>query len=53
MIASSIALLQKNPSPSDPEIVQALQGNICRCCAHPRIIAAVQQAAKAMHGSKS
>jgi aerobic-type carbon monoxide dehydrogenase small subunit (CoxS/CutS family) len=53
MIASSVALLQKNPSPSDPEIVQALQGNICRCGAHPRIIAAVQQAAKAMHGSKS
>ena len=48
MIASSVALLQKNPSPSGPEIIQALQGNICRCGVHPRIIAAVQQAAKAM-----
>jgi aerobic-type carbon monoxide dehydrogenase small subunit (CoxS/CutS family) len=30
-----------------------LQGNICRCGTHPRIIAAVQQAAQAMHGAKS
>jgi aerobic-type carbon monoxide dehydrogenase small subunit (CoxS/CutS family) len=49
MIASSVALLQKNRNPSEPEIVQALQGNICRCGSHPRIVAAVQQAAKAMH----
>ena len=53
MIVSSVALLQKNPNPSEPEIVQALQGNICRCGTHPRIVAAVQQAAKAMHGAKS
>jgi len=53
MIASSVALLQKNPNPSAPEIVQALQGNICRCGTHPRIIAAVQQAAKAMRGRTS
>jgi aerobic-type carbon monoxide dehydrogenase small subunit (CoxS/CutS family) len=51
MIVSSVALLQKNPNPNETEIVQALQGNICRCGTHPRIVAAVQQAAKAMHGS--
>ena len=53
MIVSSVALLQKNPNPSEPEIVQALQGNICRCGTHPRIVAAVQQAAKAIPGVKS
>jgi aerobic-type carbon monoxide dehydrogenase small subunit (CoxS/CutS family) len=53
MIVSSVALLQKNPHPSESEIVQALQGNICRCGTHPKIIAAVQQAAKAMHRGKS
>ena len=53
MIVSSIALLQKNQNPSAAEIAQALQGNICRCGTHPRIVAAVQQAAKAMHGAKS
>src|SRR5437588_5031551 len=51
MIVSSIALLQKNPNPSTTEIVQALQGNICRCGTHPRIVAAVEQAARAMHRS--
>jgi isoquinoline 1-oxidoreductase subunit alpha len=52
MIVSSVALLQKNPDPSASEIVQALEGNICRCGAHPRIVAAVLQAAKAIDGSK-
>jgi aerobic-type carbon monoxide dehydrogenase small subunit (CoxS/CutS family) len=52
MIVSSVALLKKNPHPEEAEIVQALQGNICRCGTHPRIVAAVQQAAKAMRGAQ-
>ena len=48
MIISSVALLQQNPNPSPDEITQALQGNICRCGAHPRIVEAVQNAAKAV-----
>ena len=52
MIVSSVALLQRNPDPSASEIVQALEGNLCRCGAHPRIVAAVLQAAKAIDGSK-
>ena len=51
MIVSSVALLQRNPNPSTTEIAQALQGNICRCGTHPRIVAAVEQAARAMHRS--
>ena len=52
MIMSSVGLLQANPNPSQAEIVQFLQGNVCRCGAHPRIIEAVRQAAKMMqeHG---
>ena len=52
MIMSSVGLLQANPNPSQAEIVQFLQGNICRCGTHPRIIEAVRQAAKMMqeHG---
>lgn len=50
MIMSSVGLLSGNPNPSAEEIVQSLQGNICRCGTHPRVIDAVQQAAKAMHG---
>jgi len=48
MILSSVGLLSTNSQPSSEEIVQSLQGNICRCGTHPRIIEAVHQAAKAM-----
>jgi len=52
MIMSSVGLLQTNPNPSRAEIVQFLQGNVCRCGTYPRIIDAVRQAAKMMqeHG---
>jgi len=52
MIMSSVGLLQANANPSTREIVQFLQGNVCRCGTHPRIVDAVHQAAKAMqeHG---
>ena len=52
MIMSSVGLLQTNPNPSQAEIVQFLQGNVCRCGTHPRVIEAVRQAAKTMqeHG---
>lgn len=48
MIMSSVALVQKNSNPTTADIVQSLQGNVCRCGTHPRIVAAVQQAAKVM-----
>lgn len=51
IIMSSVGLLQANGNPSSAEIVQFLQGNICRCGAHPRIIEAIHQAAKARQGS--
>jgi aerobic-type carbon monoxide dehydrogenase small subunit (CoxS/CutS family) len=46
MIVASAGLLGKNPNPSEPEIKQALEGNICRCGTYPRIVAAVRMAAK-------
>src|SRR5215470_5386487 len=48
MIMSSVSLLQANPHPTTEQIVQSLQGNICRCGAHPWIIDAVQRAANKM-----
>ncbi len=45
MILSSVALLRKNAAPSESEIKQALEGNICRCGTYNRIVAAVQKAA--------
>ena len=45
MIMQSVALLRKYPLPSESEIKQQLQGNICRCGAYNRIVTAVQKAA--------
>jgi aerobic-type carbon monoxide dehydrogenase small subunit (CoxS/CutS family) len=46
MIISSVGLLKTNPNPSPADIVQGLQGNMCRCGTHPRIMEAVLNAAK-------
>jgi len=47
MIMSSAALLKQNPQPSVDDIKQALNGNLCRCGSHVRILRAVQRAAEA------
>ncbi len=44
MIMEAYALLLRKPDPTEAEIADALEGNICRCGAYKRIIAAVQQA---------
>lgn len=46
MILSTKALLDSNPEPSDQEIREALQGNLCRCTGYVQIIDAVKMAAK-------
>jgi aerobic-type carbon monoxide dehydrogenase small subunit (CoxS/CutS family) len=46
MIMSSVGLLQSNSNPGTAEIIQFLQGHVCRCGTHPRIVEAVQQAAR-------
>lgn len=45
MIMSAKALFDSNPDPSDEEIREALQGNLCRCTGYVQIIEAVKQAA--------
>ena len=47
-IMSAAALLKNNPRPSDAEIDAAMSGNICRCGTYPRIVDAIQQAAKSI-----
>jgi aerobic-type carbon monoxide dehydrogenase small subunit (CoxS/CutS family) len=46
MIMSAVALLQKNPQPSEAEIINFMDGNVCRCGTYPRIVNAIQKAAK-------
>jgi len=48
ILISAKALLDKNPRPSRTEIAQALDGNICRCGSHNRIMRAVEKAAAVM-----
>jgi carbon-monoxide dehydrogenase small subunit len=47
LIVSTHDLLQRNPSPSDPEIREALAGNLCRCTGYEKIMDAVRTAAEA------
>lgn len=46
MIMTTAAFLWKNPHPTDEQIREALDGNLCRCGAHLRIIRAVKRAAE-------
>jgi aerobic-type carbon monoxide dehydrogenase small subunit (CoxS/CutS family) len=48
MILSTVALLRQNGSPSEAEIKQGLEGNVCRCGTYNRIVEAVQKAAKTL-----
>jgi aerobic-type carbon monoxide dehydrogenase small subunit (CoxS/CutS family) len=51
MILEAYALLLRKPDPTEAEIVDSLEGMLCRCGAYKRIIEAVQAASKAMKGT--
>jgi carbon-monoxide dehydrogenase small subunit len=53
MIMASIDLLQENPDPSEHEIREGIEGNLCRCTGYQNIVRAVQQAAGEMRGQGS
>ncbi|MEO8124420.1 MAG: (2Fe-2S)-binding protein [Burkholderiales bacterium] len=48
MMMSAVGLLADNPQPSEAEITDALEGNLCRCTGYVNIVAAVQQVAAAL-----
>lgn len=49
-IMQAAALLAENPSPTDQDIDDAMQGNLCRCGTYPRIRSAIHEAANRMGG---
>jgi len=53
MIMSAVDLLQHNPSPSEHEIRDWLEGNICRCTGYHNIVKAIQAAAATTGGSRA
>ena len=46
MIMSAVALLKKHPAPSERDISDFMDGNVCRCGTYSRIVSAIQKAAK-------
>jgi len=50
MLMTSVALLKKNPRPTEDEIRRAISGNLCRCTGYVNIVKAVQHAAATMQG---
>jgi aerobic-type carbon monoxide dehydrogenase small subunit (CoxS/CutS family) len=53
MIVKASELLSKNASPTEAQIRTAMNGHLCRCGTYPRIILAVQRAARAMSEAKA
>ncbi len=46
MLMNGAGLLKKNAHPTEAEITHAMEGNICRCGSHPRILEAIRRAAQ-------
>jgi carbon-monoxide dehydrogenase small subunit len=51
MIMTAIDLLRDNPNPTEDEIREGIEGNLCRCTGYQNIVRAVQQAAGEMSGT--
>lgn len=52
MVLRTVTLLEAHPKPSEAQIVESLNGSLCRCCGYTRIVAAVQRAAGASGAEK-
>jgi aerobic-type carbon monoxide dehydrogenase small subunit (CoxS/CutS family) len=46
MILATVALLGRKSSPTDAEIIEGMNGNLCRCCGYEKILGAVRKAAQ-------
>ncbi|MCW6010469.1 (2Fe-2S)-binding protein [Micromonospora sp. CPCC 205371] len=52
MILAAVDLLAENPDPSDAEIREGIEGNLCRCTGYQNIVRAVRDAASALRGAQ-
>ena len=50
MVMSAIELVEKNPNPSEQDVREGLEGNICRCTGYHNIVKSVQAGAQTMGG---
>jgi carbon-monoxide dehydrogenase small subunit len=52
MLMTSYVLLGHKPAPTEPEIREALSGNLCRCTGYQNIVTSVLRGTAAMHAEK-
>lgn len=52
MIMKAYAMLLKNPAPSTQDIMETMEGNLCRCGTYNRIVQAIQTAARTIRGGR-
>lgn len=52
MIMTTVSLLRRNPNPTREQIIEGLNGNICRCCGYVNLLKAVHRAAQATRDAK-
>jgi aerobic-type carbon monoxide dehydrogenase small subunit (CoxS/CutS family) len=50
MILTAVALLEQNPDPTESEIVDSMNGVMCRCCVYPELVTAIRRAAQLSSG---
>ena len=53
MVMSALDLVKNNPDPSEKEIREYLEGNLCRCTGYHNIVLAIKAGAEAMRGQKA
>ena len=53
LLVAATELLQRNPNPSEHEIREGIEGNICRCTGYHNIVKAIQHAAKTINGEQT
>ena len=51
MVIASVALLEKNPTPTDADVRHGLEGNLCRCTGYQNIVDAVLAASKTVRSA--
>lgn len=51
MILTAVALLRANPNPTRDQIVEFMDGNLCRCCNYPNIVKAIETASTMLQGA--
>ena len=52
MVMAGAALLRRNPSPTEQEVIEAIRGNVCRCTGYKRIIEGILLAGKVLRGEE-